>query len=313
MVKVETREKRAAGATKPDLKTTKGLIAQYAYWLEKEGYKSKAYLNLLRLLAKDGADLLDPEDVKTAIARQPWKDSVRLLSVQAYNAFTKMLDIAWTPPRYKREESLPFVPEESELDQLIAAARSRRMAAFVQTLKETFADPGEALGLRWIDIDFKNGIVSINHPVKGHNPRQRKVSGKLLAMLNALPRKSKLVFAAKYQNIYRVYQNVRKRAAEKLQNPRLRKIAFTTFRHWGATMLAHYTHGNVIAVQKALGHKRIKNTIKYIHMIHFKDDEFEVATATTVEEVKELAGAGFEKVDEMQGFHIYRRPKRFGS
>ena len=312
LVKVETREKRAAGPTKPDIKTTKGLIAKYAYWLEKEGYKSKAYLNLLRLLAKDGADLLDPEDVKAAIARQPWKDSVKLLSVQAYTAFTKMLDIQWRPPRYKREESLPFVPEESELDQLIAAAKSRRMSTFLQTLKETFADPGEALGLRWIDIDFKNGVVSINHPVKGHNPRQRKVSGKLLAMLNALPRKSDLVFAAKYGNIYRCFQNVRKRAAQTLQNPRLRKISFTTFRHWGGTMLAHYTHGNVLAVQKALGHKRIKNTMKYIHMIYFKDNEFDIATATTVEEVKELLAQGFEKADEIQEFHVYRRPKRFG-
>jgi hypothetical protein len=55
----------------------------------------------------------------------------------------------------------------------------------------------------------------------------------------------------------------------------------------------------------------IQNTMKYIHMIHFKDDEFEVATATTVEEIKELVSAGFGKVDEIQGIHIFRRPKRF--
>lgn len=76
-------------------------------------------------------------------------------------------------------------------------------------------------------------------------------------------------------------------------------------------MLAYYIHGNVLAVKRALGHKRIENTMKYIHMIHFKDDEFDVATATTVEEVKELASGGFEKVDEIQGFHVFRRPKRY--
>ena len=50
---------------------------------------------------------------------------------------------------------------------------------------------------------------------------------------------------------------------------------------------------------------------KYIHMLNFKDDEFDVATATTVEEIKQLATAGFEKFDEYNNIHIFRRPKRF--
>ena len=71
---------------------------------------------------------------------------------------------------------LPFVPEEKELDQLIAGRRSKRMAAFLQALKETFADPGELLRLRWIDIS--DTIVTINYPVKRHSPRQLKVSSR---------------------------------------------------------------------------------------------------------------------------------------
>ncbi len=78
-------------------------------------------------------------------------------------------------------------------------------------------------------------------------------------------------------------------------------------------MIAHYTNGNVLAVKKLLRHKRIENTMKYIHMIHFKDDEFDVATATTVEEAKQLAAVGFEKFDEVQGIHVYRKPKRFNA
>lgn len=52
--------------------------------------------------------------------------------------------------------------------------------------RETFADPGEAVRLRWIDI--RENVITINQPVKGHNPRQLKVSNKLIAMLNALPK-----------------------------------------------------------------------------------------------------------------------------
>jgi len=76
-------------------------------------------------------------------------------------------------------------------------------------------------------------------------------------------------------------------------------------------MIAHYTNGNVLTVQKMLRHKSILSNMKYIHMINFKDDEFDVATATTVEEVKQLATEGFEKFDEINNIHIFRRPKRF--
>jgi hypothetical protein len=51
--------------------------------------------------------------------------------------------------------------------------------------------------------------------------------------------------------------------------------------------------------------------MKYIHMIAFKDDEFDVAAATTIEEIKQLLAAGFEKADVRNDIHVYRRPKRF--
>jgi len=66
-----------------------------------------------------------------------------------------------------------------------------------------------------------------------------------------------------------------------------------SFRHWGGTMLAHYTNGNVIKVKEKLGHKSILSTMKYIRMIHFEENEFEVAAATTVEEAKQILSAGF--------------------
>ncbi len=82
-------------------------------------------------------------------------------------------------------------------------------------------------------------------------------------------------------------------------------------------MIAHYTNGNVLTVKKLLGHKRIENTKKYIGMITFKDDEFETATATDDEEIKNMGKAGFEKFDERKIGEVcisyYRRPKRFSN
>ncbi|MGA2310020.1 MAG: hypothetical protein ABSG57_10810 [Candidatus Bathyarchaeia archaeon] len=76
-------------------------------------------------------------------------------------------------------------------------------------------------------------------------------------------------------------------------------------------MIAHYTNGNVLTVKKLLRHKRVENTMKYFSMIHFKDDEFEVTTATTVEEAKQVLSTGFDYITEKNGIMLFRRPKRF--
>jgi integrase len=147
--------------------------------------------------------------------------------------------------------------------------------------------------------------------VKGHLSRQLKVSGKLIAMLNALPKTSTRIFPTSYRSMYTCFSHMRKRAAQRLQNPRLKAISFKTFRHWGGSLIAHYTHGNVLKVKKLLGHKRIESTMKYIHMMPFKDDEFDVAAATTIEEAKKLIAIGFEYITEMKGIKLFRKPKRF--
>jgi len=170
--------------------------------------------------------------------------------------------------------------------------------------------------LRWIDVS--GNIVTINRPVKRHNPRQLQISNKLLAMLNELPKTSERIFPTTYNSLFCSYSKVRKRAAHIQKNPRLLSIELRTFRHWGGTMLAHYTNGNVLTVKRLLGHKRIENTMKYISMTNnFKDDEFEIATATTDEEIKKIGGAGFTKYDERRigdtVISYYRRPKRFCS
>ncbi len=81
-------------------------------------------------------------------------------------------------------------------------------------------------------------------------------------------------------------------------------------------MLAHYTNGNVLTIKRMLRHKNVQNTMKYIHTIEFKDEDYEETTATTVEEIRTLGKAGWLKYDEITlngtQIHFYRKPKRFG-
>jgi integrase len=307
-----TKTKTVAGDLEKLPEQTRGLITQFYAYMEKEGYPQESeYPGRIKTLVRRGADLLDPESVKAVVGKQKIKNGSKLQYIAAYALFAKMLRLNWEPPRYKQEECLPFIPDEKELDCLIAACLSKRMAAYLQTLKETFTDPGEARKLRWIDVNEKDRVITINNPVKGHLPRSIEVSRKLIAMLNALPRTHERIFPVSSDSLFKCYSRLRKRVANTQKNPRILKIEFRTFRHWGGTMIAHYTNGNVLTVKRLLGHKKVENTMKYIGMIHFKDDEFEVATATTVEEAENLGKAGFQKYDEFSGVHLYRRPKRF--
>jgi hypothetical protein len=53
--------------------------------------------------------------------------------------------------------------------------------------------------------------------------------------------------------------------------------------------------------------------MKYIGLLQFIDEDYEVATATTVNEIKQLAQAGFQKFDELNGIHVFRKPKKFSA
>jgi len=309
-----TEIKTVAGDVDRLPQDAKGLITKFMAYLEHEGYSEGiGYPTTLKHLVKDGANLLDPENVKTVIAQHKWKDNVKMLATYAYDAFCKMEGIQWSMPTYHQGETTLYIHNEKDLDLIISIA-SKRMATYIQCLKETFADPGEILRADWIDL--KDDVLSINHPVKGHLPGKYQLTPGLLTMLNALPRKDKRIFPMSYATAMDSLKKIRKKAAAKFENPVLLQICFKSYRHWGGSMLAHVTNGNVLIIKKMLRHKSIANTMKYIHTIEFKEEDYEETVATTPEEVRQLGKAGWAKYDEMMvngtQMHFYRKPKRFG-
>jgi len=299
----------------------RGLITKFMAYLEREGFSQDIkYPGTLMHLVRDGANLLDPESVKAVIAKQrkrngePWSDSMKLLAVCAYNVFCQMEGIVWKRPKYRQNEATIMVPDEKDLDLLIAAG-SKRMSTFLLCLKETFADPTEILRCEWIDL--KDKVLSINHPVKYHNPGKYELSIRLTGMLNALPRTDKRIFPTNYAAMQMCLLSLRRKAARKFHNPALLQISFKSFRHWGGSMLAYLTNGNVPVMARILRHKSWKSTQKYVHTIEFREEDFEVTQATTPEEILALGKAGWTKFDELTFngvcMHFYRKPKRFRS
>ena len=239
---------------------------------------------------------------------------MKMLATCAYDQFCHMEKMAWNRPTYHQNEATIMVPDEKDLDLLINAA-SKRMATFLLCLKETFAAPSQILRAEWIDL--KDNVLSINHPVKFHYPGKYELTPRLVSMLNALPRKNKRIFPMNYKCAYTCLTGLRRKAAKKFHNPALLQITFKSFRHWGGSMLAYVTNGNVPVIARILRHKQWKSTQKYVHNIAFKEEDYEETVATTPEEIRALGKSGWIKYDEMTvagvQMHFYRKPKRFGS
>ena len=308
-----------AGATvKPSEADVKGKIVEFLWNAEKQGlaYETiRGYRSCLKALMDRGASLLDPESVKEVLAKEKrWSPNRRRNVINAYTKFLRFLGLSWEKPKCHVPKKLPaFIPMEQEIDALIAGS-NRRLAAFLQILKETAMRAGEAFRLKWTDIDFERRLIILNEPEKGSNPRVWKVSQKLMQMLNALPRKGERIFPNKtLASLKDTFSRTKKRLALKLQNPRLLRIGFHTIRHWKATMEYHRIK-DILYVKNLLGHKNIENTEIYINLERaiFGDGaegEFHVKVASKPEEIKALLEVGFEYVCEKDGLLFFRKRK----
>ena len=188
------------------------------------------------------------------------------------------------------------------------ASCSKKVSTFLQLLKETAIRSGEAMRLKWNDFDFVAKNVRINNPEKYGNTRMLKISDKLIAMLNELPKSDK-VFNGSVHGLRANFTIQRKRTAKKLKNPRISRITFHTFRHWKATLTYHKTK-DILFVKKMLGHKSINSTLLYTQLINFEGDEYDVKVAETKNERVALLEAGFQWVGEdSNGLTYFRKRK----
>ena len=288
----------------------KGKILEYAWKMKKQGQAEstiKTRIYRLSILAKKGANLNDPDSVETVLATEKWTPANKKFFVMAYLSFTRAFGIAWKPIKIHYEPKQVFIPLEKEIDALISGC-GKTTATFLQVLKDTGARAGEAVKLKWIDVNTENNTIAINNPEKGSRSRTIKVSTKTIAMINALPKKNEYIFTPNVRALQSTFARSRKRLARTLQNPRLLQIHFHTLRHWKGTMEYQRTN-KILWVKYILGHKRLENTEIYTHLVNFEDEEYHSETAETVEEAKQLIEKGFEYVCDMEGIKLFRKRK----
>jgi len=287
-------------------------ILAYGFWMRKEGYSEttiERYVRLLKELAKHG-DLRDSESVKIGLTQTGWADGTKEMACGAYAIYAKQHGFTFAPPRYRRVEKLPFIPLDSEVEQLIGAM-GLRYSAFLSLLKDSAARPLEAWNLKWKDIDFANSTVTIT-PLKHSKPRRLKLSTRTVNQPSQLTRNHDWIFGdgtlRTYQHFLRNFELTRKDAAERLGNPRLRAISFRTLRHFKATMEYHRTK-DILHVMQLLGHTSIKNTLVYTHLVNFEGDEYICKVANTIDEAKALVENGFDYITNIDSTKLFRKRK----
>jgi integrase len=287
-------------------------IINYAWQMKKNGraeitiQTTIAHLTRLNKLC----NIYEPEQVKTTIAIQTWKNNSKRNLAQIYNGYLKYINKTWEQPKYTHESGLPFIPTEQELDTLIAHGKTRT-ATLLQMLKETGARIGEMKTLQWIHIDLERKTIYITAE-KGSNSRILPISTKLIAMLNQIPHDNQRVFPTSTHGLQVTIDKLKRRASKKLNNPRLLQIHPHTFRHWKGTTEYHKTK-DIIHVKTVLGHKNITSTMIYINLENAlflnQSDEWISKIAHNEQELCQLIDTGFEYVTDINGNKAFRKRK----
>ncbi len=280
--------------------------------MKREGYSESSIRNIRKIvlkLARNLRTLLDGEAVKDYVARMEVRGSTKKNNLLAYMLYAKWKGFSFQLPRISdTEAAIPFIPLESELDSLISAA-SKKLSTILLFLKETGCRIGEASRLEWMDMDLDARIVNIRAE-KGSRNRQCKVSERLVAMLLRQNKKNRFVFSGtKTGTLRNRLFSLRRRLVSKLENPRLTRIHFHTFRHWYATKTYHKTK-DILFTQHALGHRSLHSTLRYTQLVNWEnEDEFLCKVAKSLEEASSLIEAGFDYVTEMDGMKLFRKRK----
>lgn len=90
---------------------------------------------MLRLLSKN-CDLADPETFRAFVASRHVTTGRKENLVEAYRKFANFQGLVFEPPNYEREDTLPFIPLQEEIEALIEASRNVWQATYLRLLFE---------------------------------------------------------------------------------------------------------------------------------------------------------------------------------
>lgn len=230
--------------------------------------------------------------------------------VSAYQHCHKMIfGTKWVDaPKYARVKKPQYLPTEELLLSIISGVPNK-YKPFCQMLMETGMRSEEAWKLKWENINFQTGMLSVT-PIKNSNSRDLPISQKLINMLGLIPRESEYVFhnGQELEYFREGFRKHRVKLAAELDEPEILKCSFKTFRTFFITRQS-YKFNNPFEVQYRAGHTHMSTTELYIRREGAMKREFVNLVTRTLEEEQDAIDQGYEYVKDRDGVSLWRKPK----
>jgi integrase len=261
------------------------------------------------------SNLHDPEAIRQFIADKKGRNSYKQKLAWAYDTFTKFYNIQWQMPTFTKQEQMPKLPTEEQLNKLIAAS-GEMLSLKLWLSKETGMRPTELQNLQVRDLDTEHNAIS---------PKTAKNGSARTLIIPPNLTKSLIQHIIKYRltpndKLFRgtskkygdAYRQMRKKLAKRTNDPTLLTIRLYDFRHWFATM-RYWKYRDTMLTAEDMGHRDLNTTRKYVHLLKIlqmiKDDGWICKTATNIKEDQELIESGFEYISERDEIKLYRKRK----
>jgi len=285
---------------------------QVLWQMKKDGYSENTIEPIGRRLGNlaKHADLSNPDEVKEHIAKAEWSNGYKENLVNAYNHYAVFHGLSWKKPKYRRAFSIKKLPLESDIDLIISYTKTRNRAAF-KLIKECGLRPIEVSNLTLKQTDLNSGRI-YPETAKGGEARVLKLKSETLALLKQLVSTETFSLKEKVfpcsKTLQKNWNKLRNKIAERLGKPELKQIRLYDLRHFYGTMLYQKTK-DIVHVQRKMGHRSIKNTLIYIDLVDFKNEEYISKVAHKPEEIQELIESGFEYICQKGGLAFFRKRK----
>ncbi len=225
---------------------------------------------------------------RRAIGIKTINNHLTLLITQLNLAF----ELRWIArmPRIKKpklrlfDADYSYLRTRDEVRRLLVAAEGEGEEVFAMYAMAVYTGmrAGELAGLRWDDVNFETRLIAVQRsfdgPTKAGDVRYVPILDVLLPVLRAwrLRCPGRLVFPNERGGMHlesaRIFQEIFHRVLDAAQFPiterngRVRRyIVFHDLRH---TFASHWVmnSGDIFKLQKILGHKDIKMTMRYAHL-----------------------------------------------
>jgi len=168
--------------------------------------------------------------------------------------------------RPKQSERAPRFFSEAEIVALLASALPHDRPLYA-LMYYTGLRPGEALHLKWDDFLWDQGVILVREKdgwvPKGRRPRSVPIHPDLIPYLRELAVLSEWVFAHP-DGRRRRYSGVKANFSRRRDRLGIQDAGLHTWRHTFATHFVQTT-GDIRAAQEILGHRDIRQTMRYAH------------------------------------------------